>query len=72
MGSESKFAELLARPQDAVRCTTAKLASDPNNSALKCKKHRKAVLFDGALIAVRLAWDFFQHFQANFAFGNFT
>ncbi len=46
--------------------------SDPNNSALKCKKHRKTVLFDGALIAVRLAGDFFQHFQANFAFGNFT
>jgi len=32
LGSEPKFAEPTARPKGAVRCTAAKLVSDPNNS----------------------------------------
>ncbi len=32
LGSEPKFAEPTARPEGAVRCTAAKLVSDPNNS----------------------------------------
>ena len=32
LGSEPKFAEPTARPDGAVRCTAAKLVSDPNNS----------------------------------------
>ncbi len=30
--SEPKFAEPTARPEGVVRCTAAKLVSDPNNS----------------------------------------
>ncbi len=32
LGSEPKFAEPTARPEGAVRCTAAKLVSDPKNS----------------------------------------
>ncbi len=38
LGSEPKFAEPMARPEGAVRCTAAKLVSDPNNSFL-LQKH---------------------------------
>ncbi len=32
LGSEPKFTKPTARPEGAVRCTAAKLVSDPNNS----------------------------------------
>ncbi len=37
LGSEPKFAEPTARPEGAVRCTAAKLVSDPNNSEGRAK-----------------------------------
>ncbi len=49
-GAEPKFAEPTARPEGAVRCTAAKLVSDPNNSpttiedASARQQHETAVL----------------------------
>ncbi len=40
LGSESKFAEPVARPLGAVQSTAAKLASDPNNSTCGARSSR--------------------------------
>jgi len=57
LGSEPKFAEPTARPTGAVRCTAAKLVSDPNNSVhIKLRDGRECTVdIDSLEIRGRIA-----------------